>query len=141
MLKLLEAKDSDPLSTSWLLFALSNNDCCDVILERTCGWSLEYLRKTLETDKNILVIVPLVRLLANACAASDHLVAALLKEADFPSIVLQLLNFSYEPICKESFLLVANIVNNSNREIQVLLDGVNLRNVLERSVAHVSTLF
>jgi hypothetical protein len=73
-------------------------------------------------------------------ASDDHTIA-LLNESDFTEIILQLLNFSYEPICKETLLLIANIINNPSTIIHSTVANVKFKESLEKSVANVSALF
>lgn len=91
----------------------------------------------LSDGEKAVVLVPLVRFLGNVCAASDDIVIALLSEADFVKVVLQLLNSTQDPICKETLLFVANIVNKSNNDIHTIVTHMKLKESLEKSVSNV----
>lgn len=134
--------DSDAASSSWLIYMLSCHECCDAFLltDRVTSWCLSSMRKELLGDRNVAVIVPLVRFFTNVCAANDRHAIALLNEEDFPQLVDQLLNASYEPICKETLMLVGNVVNSPNGQIQAVLDVVDFRGFVGKSVARVSML-
>ena len=139
---LLDLDDLDVQSLCWLIYLLSFFPTCDVsiVTNRIIFWCLCQLRKQLSEEKKIVILIPLVRFLGNVCAAGDNHVITLLGERDFTSMILQLLNSSYEPICKETLLLVANIVNNSNSAIHSLLANVKFKESLEKSVGSVSAL-
>ncbi len=141
--RLLEVKDLDVQSLCWLICLLSFFPACDatIMANRVILWSLSQLRRQLSEVKKVVVLVPLVRYLGNMCTAGDEYVIPLLSESDFIGIILQLLNSSYEPICKETLLLVANIVNNPSSAVHSVLAIVKFKELLEKSVANVSALF
>lgn len=141
--KLLNSKELDVCSLCWLNYLLSFFSCCDasILVNGVVFWSLCQLRKQLSEEKKVSVLVPLVRFFGNVCASSDDHIIALLKESDFITIIMQLLNFSYEPICKETLLLVANIVNNPSTIIASVVANVKFKESLEKSVGNVSALF
>lgn len=141
--RLLEVKDLDVQSLCWLICLLSFFSVCDaaIVTNRVILWSLSQLRKQLSDEKKVVILVPLVRYLGNVCAAGDEYVIALLNESDFIGMILQLLNSSYEPICKETVLLVANIVNNPSSAVHSVLVNVKFKELLEKSVSNVSALF
>lgn len=141
--KLLHSKELDVCSLCWLNYLLSFFPCCDasILANNVVFWSLCQLRKQLSEEKKVSVLVPLVRFFGNVCAASDEHVISLLNESDFTAITTQLLNSSYEPICKETLLLVANIVNNPSTTIHSVLANVKFKESLEKSIENVSVLF
>ncbi len=134
-------KELEVVQLPWLIYALSCHASCDFILERTSSWSLKHLRSELSSAQRVTISIPLVRSLGNAAAASNDCASMFLNEETFPQMVYQLLNSSYEPICKETFLLVANILNNPSEDIQNVLTSTNFRSFLEKSVVRVSELF
>lgn len=141
--KLLHSNEVDVCSLCWLNYLLSFFPCCDacILVNNIVFWSLCQLRKQLSDEKNVSVLVPLVRFFGNVCVASDDHTIALLNESDFTEIILQLLNFSYEPICKETLLLIANIINNPSTIIHSTVANVKFKESLEKSVVNVSALF
>jgi len=134
-------KELEVLPLPWLVYALSCHTSCDFILERTSSWSLKHLKSELSSAQRVTISIPLIRLLGNAAAASNDCASMFLKDETFPQLVYQLLNSAYEPICKETFLLVANIVNNPSDDVQNVLTSINFRCFLEKSVVRVSELF
>lgn len=141
--KLIESVDLDLPSLCWLIYLLSCYPSCDykILVNRVILWSLGRIREQLSEDKKIVIIIPLVRFLGNVCASNDENILALLNEADFAQVVNQLLNSSYEPICKETLLLVANIVNNPSPQIQSTLVILNFKEFWGKSVNNVIALF
>lgn len=137
--------DSDCCISSlcWLTYLLSCYPSCDssILVDRVISWSLGELRKQLSEDKKIVLLIPLVRFLSNVCASSDEYVITLLNEKDMTHIILELLNSSYEPICKETMLLVANIINNPSHTIQLALVALKFKEILRKSVSNVFALF
>lgn len=141
--KLIVSVDLDSPSLCWLFYLLSCYPSCDgkILVSKVIVWSFCRLREQLSGDKKVVVIIPLVRFLGNVCASIDTNILVLLNEVDFSQIIFQLLNSSYEPICKETLLLVANIVNNSNPQIQSTLLTLNFKKNLEKTVKNVIALF
>ena len=133
-------EDLDVPSACWLVFLLSFFQSCDDLLfsNNVNGWCYSQLRKEISKDKNVTVIVPLVRFFSNL--SSDELILGFLSDTDFPPMLKQLLNSPYQPICKETLLLVSNIVNNQNPKIQSLFN-LNFRDVLEQDISKVLPLF
>lgn len=82
-----------------------------------------------------------MRLLGNSSAVNDECIIDLLEMDSFPQLIEKLLNFPYEPVCKETVCLVANIVNNHKCEIQSRLESSCFRHVIKKSVNHVLGLF
>lgn len=136
--ELLTEKKVDDVSVSWLIYSLSCFRICDpyVFVEKVIAWSVNSLRHQLEGEKKVIVLVPVVRFLTNVCTSCGELVATKVNDNDFANLILQLLNSSYEPICKETMLLVANIVNNS-----AIATDSRFRNLIEKSVCNVYCLF
>jgi len=142
MEKLLQCEDLDIPSVSWLVYLLSFfQSCDDVLMVRSVNvWCYSQLQKQLSGDKKITVIVPLVRFFSNLSVANDELVLALLSEADLLFLLKQLLNFSYQPICKETLLWVSNITNNLDPKIQLALQKLNFKDSLEKDISSVLPL-
>ena len=137
--KLYAFDDKHAQSMSWMNCLLSFFPCCDsmTMVKRVVDWSFGELRVQLSDGEKAVVLVPLVRFLGNVCAASDDIVIALLSEADFVKVVIQLLNSTQDPICKETLLFVANIVNKSNNDIHTIVTHMKLKESLEKSVSNV----
>lgn len=137
MEKLLQCDDLDIPSVSWLVYLLSFFQSCDdsLMVRSVNVWCYSQLQKQLSGEKKITVIVPLVRFFSNLSAANDELVLALLSEADLFSLLKQLLNFSYQPICKETLLWVSNITNNLDPKIQLALQKLNFKDSLEKDIS------
>ena len=143
VLQLLKSGDFDLASVAWLLFLLSYHQSCDKILlnENLHVWAFSALRDQLGGPKNVAVIIPLIRCLSNWCAENDLCTKQLLDQRNISSILLQLLDFPYECICRESFLFVCSMVNNSNDEIQSTLGEMQFKVLLENSMSKVCSLF
>ncbi|XP_032794731.1 importin subunit alpha-2 [Daphnia magna] len=141
--KLYHSNDLDVESLCWLNYLLSFFPCCDttILVSSVIFWSLCQLRQQLSQEKKVSILVPIIRFLGNVTAASNDYVVILLNENDFVSIILKLLNSSYEPICKETLLLVANIVNNPSSTVRLVLANVKFKETLEKSVCNVLALF
>lgn len=141
--KLHHSNDLDVQSLCWLNYSLSFFPCCDtsILASSVIIWSLCQLRQQLSQEKKVTILVPIVRFLGNVSAASEDCVIILLNEGDFASIILQLLNSSYEPICKETLLLVTNIVNNPNSRVHSVLANVQFKETLENTIDNVLALF
>ena len=133
----MQCDDLDIPSVSWLVYLLSFfQSCDDALMVRSVNvWCYSQLQKQLSGEKKITVIVPLVRFFSNLSAANDELVLALLSEADLFSLLKQLLNFSYQPICKETLLWVSNITNNLDPKIQLALQKLNFKDSLEKDIS------
>lgn len=101
----------DATSFAWLLFLLSCHDCCDehVFESSLITWCFTRL----SSEKTVSIIVPLVRFFSNFSASKSQLFPLLVNQPNFESTLIDLLNSPYEPIRKETFLWVANLINSS----------------------------
>ena len=141
--QLFASTNLDVPSAAWLIFVLSKYECFnDVIFECQLNtWSLNELEKQLLEERKVVIMVPLIRCIANICATSDECLLLYASSPDFPNVVKELLNSSYESLQKETFLMVANIVNNPRPEVRMHPAVLSFKVGCERLMERVFTLF
>ena len=138
--KLLHLPEED-VNLYWLFFLLSSHHQLDEILLSNSLhlWCLQKLHGELDAERNIIAIIPLIRCLVNWCSV-DNCLKTLLMDKEICQVLLQLLKFPYEPVCKEAFLLVATFLNNKNGEVCGMLESIQLYDVIKEPLATVSCL-
>ena len=143
IIQLPSSEDLDLSSLSWLWSLLTYHQCCDelFISNHLHTLVLDILRDQLAADRKVVVIIPLVRSLVNLCAARDECVQDLLNVSHFGATLLELLNFSYECVCKEAFILVSHIFSTQNPLVADLLENAKLSDLIEMSASRVALLF
>lgn len=141
--QLLASPNVDVTSCAWLISVLSTHERYPRIISecRLSTWTLQEIQKQLGEGEKVVITVPLVRCMSNACATSNECLLQYLDESSFISVVLQLLNSSYECILKETFLLVANIVNNCEPALQVRPSFLYFKFQCEKSMERALSLF
>ena len=140
---ILKSKAFDVSSFTWLLYFLSCHDCCDqhILTDTIVQWSLSQFNHQIFEEKRVTTIIPLVRLFANLSAASPPFALRVLNQSNFAQIAHDLLNSPYEPICKETFLWIANILNQHDSNIQAMLESSKIPGLLNASLNNVAGLF
>lgn len=141
--QLLASPNADMTSCAWLISVLSAHECYLKIISEChmITWTLQEIQKQLSTEEKVVIIVPLVRCISNACATSCESCLQYLDDANFVSVILKLFKSPYECVLKETFLLVANIVNNCEPQLQIKPVFLDFKTQCEKPMEYVLSLF
>ena len=141
--QLLASPNADMTSCAWLNSVLSAHECYLKIISEChmITWTLQEIQKQLSTEEKVVIIVPLVRCISNACATSCESCLQYLDDANFVSVILKLFKSPYECVLKETFLLVANIVNNCEPQLQIKPVFLDFKTQCEKPMEYVLSLF